>query len=160
MKIKTKLIIGTILAALVFPGLVSAGTITAADYIYGVNRDTRKITYTVSFGTSTTIPNTALDSITRSSGSVQETIAGWWLFRVDIIPGSTGPTDDSDLYLWSVEDQIDVLENAGNGEVDNATNRTVYPVASTQPLTGAEIFDIDGNAVANATCTIVFTLHK
>ena len=145
----------------------AAGTLTCTDYSYrGLSGkdETRVVTYTVTFAADAASPaNVALDSIAATAhGTGRPSLEGWWLLRVDTLYGATGPTDDSDLYLWRSwgEDKIDVLGGNGVNSIDNATNNTIYPANVAQPLTGKEIFDVDGNAVANAICTIVFTLYK
>lgn len=145
----------------------AAGTVTCTDYLYnGLSKksEIRVVTYSVTFGSDASSPaNVALDSIVASSyGSARPSLSGWWLLRVDYLYGATGPTDDSDLYLWKSygENRADVLGGTGVDQIDNATDNIIYPDEVTQPLTGAEIFDIDNNAVNDATCTIVFTLYR
>lgn len=96
--------------------VIAAGTITCTDYSYkglsGKN-ETRVLTYSIAFATpgATAPANVALDSIVASAyGAARESLAGWWLLRVDTLYGATGPTDNSDLYLWRSwgEDKIDV----------------------------------------------------
>lgn len=144
---------------LIFPCFVfAAGTVTGSSEL---NQNIMKITYSVTFGSDNAAPaNVALDSITATSGARLRSVGGWWLLRVDIYPGATGPTDNTDFYIWSVEDKIDVLGGSGANAIDNATVSSVYPATTTQPLFGTEIFDIDNNAVNNATTTIVLILYK
>lgn len=142
----------------------AAGTVTGAVKRYQGISGTYEVavfTYTVTFDSSNGAPaNVALDSILDSDGDDLPTVAGWILFRVDIYPGTTGPTDDTDFYLWSVEDKIDVLGNNGLNAIDNATYSSVYPATASQPLTGDELFDIDNNAVNSAGTVIIIKLYR
>jgi len=155
---------------------MAAASITCTDYtITGVTggKEIRFITYTVTFGAAHEEPtNTAMDdvTITTSVSPTRASVAGWWLMEVDIIPGTTGPTADTDFYLyrpaaasgvpgWGTL-KIDVLGGNGVDSIDNATISTFNPATTTRPLTGKEILSFANEAVANATCTIVFTLYR
>ena len=161
-----KLVLISALILCLIPGVVfAAGTVTASEILYdGLSGkwEVMKVTYTVTFGAAAGAPaNTALTDILDTDGKALRTsVQGWWLFRIDIYPGDTGPTDNTDLYLWSVEDKIDVIGGAGVNAIDNATYSSVYPASSTQPLTGEELFDIDNQAVNDAACVIIFTLYR
>lgn len=146
------------------PNLVlSAGTITCVDTTYdGLSREKeiRFVIYTVTFDSGAASPaNISLDTI---PGVSKGSLGGWWLLRVEYMFGGTGPTDDTDLYLWRSYgvDKIDILGGNGVDFIDNATNNVIYPVTTSQPLTGGEIFDIDNNSVNDAVGTIVFTLYR
>lgn len=143
----------------------AAGTVTGATtyLVDGLSGrfEHMKITYTVTFGDDASSPaNTTLNDISDSSGVALYSAQGWWLLKIDIYPGGTGPTDNTDLYLWYVADKIDVLGNNGLNSIDNATFSTVYPATSTQPLTGDEILDIDNNAVNDAGTVLIFTFYR
>ena len=146
-----------------------AGTVViTSDILYpgeSGNDEARKITYLVDFDAVTaTIGNVVLRDIKNSDGSTanrnEYLLHGWWLLRIDTLYGDTGPTDDTGLYIWSTEDRIDILGDNGADAIDNATDNTIYPKTATPFLTGLEIFDIDGQAVSDASCTLIFHLYR
>ena len=155
-----KLSLFLVVIALCFSSTVyAAGTITGSSEL--IDENTMRVTYTVTFGAdATSFADVALDSITATTGARLRKVGGWWLLRIDYNYGATGPTDNSDLYLWLVTDKSDILGNNGLNVIDNATNNTLYPATVSQPLSGAELIDIDNNAVNDATCTLIFTLYK
>jgi len=146
-------------------------SITCTDHIYyGVSKltEVRFITYTVTFGTGAESP-TAI-AMYLVSGMTTKSLYGWWIAEIDIIPGSTGPTDDTDFYLyrpaassvlpgWGTN-KIDVFGGNGVDTIDNATITTFNPATISRPLTGEELLTFANNAVNNATCTITFTLYR
>jgi len=144
----------------------AAGTIVIASdkTANGIDGKTvREIAYTVTFGADASSPaNTALDSVLRSNGLKSLSMGGWWIMRVDIHYGATGATDDTDMYLYKATgtSKSDLLGASGVDAIDNATNTTVYPATSTQPLFGDEIISFANNAVNDATCTVVLTLYR
>ena len=121
-----------------------------------------RITYTVTFASDNNPPDeVTLNNILDTNGANLPRLGGWWLLRIDIWYGSTGPTDDTDFYLYSVDDRVDVLGGNGVDQIDNATDNSFYPLTSSQMLTGTEIFDIpDNNSVNNAITYIVFHLYR
>ena len=139
----------------------AAGTVTGSSALFG-GGDMMRVTYTVTFDASAGSPaNVALDSITATTGKTMRSLSGWILLRVDTYPGTTAPTADTDFYLWLIEDKIDILGNNGFNAIDGAaTYNSFYPATASQPLSGAEIFDIDNNAVNSAGCIIIFTLYR
>ena len=102
----------------------------------------------------------ALDSIPRSSGVPKMSFAGWWLFKIDSLFGATPVTADSDLYIWSTLDKIDILGGNGMDKVDDNTNNQIYPATSTQPLLGDEILDVDNTTDNNAVHTFKIRLYQ
>ena len=146
-------------------GAWAAGTIVVAnnkkttDQTGGI----REISYTVTFGADASSPaNVALDSILKSNGITAASLGGWWLLRVDVYYGSTGPTDNTDMYLYkgTGANKADLLGDNGADKIDNATNTAFYPATVSQPLLGDEIISFANNAVNDATCTLIFTLYK
>lgn len=126
-------------------------------------KELREIVYTVTFGSDASSPaNTALDSITWENGLTVPTMGGWWIYRIDIYYGATGPTDNTDMYLYKATGatKSDLLGGNGVDSIDNATNTTIYPATMTQGLLGDEIFSFANNAVNNAVCTIVVSLYR
>ena len=164
----------SILIILIVPTYAIAvvpGTITCTDHIYyGVSKlsETRFITYTVTFSAGALEP-TAI-AMKDVSGMTTKSLYGWWIAEIDIIPGDTGPTDDTDFYLyrpvassvlpgWGTN-KIDVFGGNGVDSIDNATITTFNPAVISRPLTGEELLTFDNNAVNNAVTTITFTLYR
>ena len=163
-----RLIVTMLLLLLVAAPAWAAGTIavssdTTARGISGQN-ETRAIAYTVTWDAAHLAPaNIALNDIKNSAGTTTEnvlTLKGWWLLKATWVPGTTGPTDDTDLYLWRVEDKIDALGAGGLNEIDESTNNTIYPATSSQPLFGTELIDFDNNSVNSATGTLTLYLYR
>ena len=102
----------------------------------------------------------ALNSIPRASGVPIYTFSGWWLFKVDSLFGATPVTADSELYIWSTLDKIDILGGNGVDKVDDNTNNQIYPATSTQMLIGAEILDIDNTTDNDAVHTFKMRLYR
>ena len=102
----------------------------------------------------------ALNSIPRASGVPNQTFSGWWLFKVDSLFGATPVTADSELYIWSTLDKIDILGGNGVNKVDDNTNNQIYPATSTQMLIGTEIFDIDSTTDNDAVHTLRLWLYR
>lgn len=64
--------------------------------------------------------------------NLNDTLQGrgdWYLIQVRTYPGSTGPTDDTDLKLNITKEgnTIDVLGGAGTDRIDNAAYNDFYP---------------------------------
>ena len=102
----------------------------------------------------------ALNSIPRASGVQNQTFSGWWLFKVDSLFGATPVTADSELYIWSTLDKIDILGGNGVDKVDDNTNNQIYPATSTQMLIGTEILDIDSTTDNDAVHTLRLWLYQ
>ena len=142
---------------------VTAGTVTGAMTGYVRSGDTEYmwVSYTVTFGDGNAAPaNVALNLILNTSGTRMAPLGGWSLFRIDTTDATTGPTDNTDLYLWKDEDETDVLGGNGVDQIDNANSNSFYPAVASQPLTGEELLDIDNNSVNDAETVIVFWLYK
>ena len=164
-----------ILVLLLIPFNVTAivfnGTITCTDFSYhGVSKltETRFITYTVTFADDATGP--AAIAMYKVTGMTKESLYGWWIAEIDIIPGTTGPTDNTDFYLyrpaassvlpgWGTN-KIDVFGGNGVNAIDETTISTFNPATISRPLTGEELLTFANNAVVDATTTIVFTLYR
>jgi len=156
-----KLIVALLFLVMASPAF-GAGTIVIAaggDEYLGANG--RRITYNVVFDASAAaFANIALDSIENSQGQTVASLKGWYLSHIDYVYGTTGVTDDTSLYVWSVEDKIDILGAEGFEKLDEASYDTIFPLTITRQLTGNEIMDIDDNAVNDATCTLIFHFYK
>ena len=153
------------LVLLIASGSWAAGTIVVAndkkttDQTGGI----REISYTVAFGADASSPaNVALDSILKSNGIAAASLGGWWLLRVEVHFGATGPTDNTDMYLYKAtgSNKTDLLGSNGENTIDNATNTSFYPATVSQPLLGDEILSFANNAVNDATFTLILTLYK
>ena len=156
--------------ALLLPAFAMAAgdTMTAEEgQFQGMDgRSFRVVTISIQWqSTPVALTNRVLKDILTTSGRKLWDYGDWWLFKVEYLYDSatgaaSNPTDDSDLYIWSTEDRLDILGGNGVNAVDNAGDNTIYPATSTQPLTGAEIIDIDNNIVVGATCYIKLYLYK
>ena len=165
------LVILVVLLVPLYLWAVVPGTITCTDHIYyGVSKlsETRFITYTVTFSATATGP--AAIAMRAVTGMTSASLFGWWIAEIDIIPGTTGPTDDTDFYLyrpaastvlpgWGTN-KIDVFGGNGVDKIDNATISTFNPATISRPLTGEELLTFANNLVVDASTTIVFTLYK
>lgn len=156
------------LVLLMASGAWAAGTIVVATDT-GTATNVREVSYTVTFGADASSPDAvSLDDIVKATtGGTIPTLGGWWLLKVHVYYGATGPTDNSDLYLYrnTGTNKADVLGGKGVNAIDNATNNTFTPYSPDssefpQPLYGDEIVSISNNAVNDAVCTIVFELYK
>lgn len=93
-------------------------------------------------------------------------VAGTFLMQVRTFYGSTGSTDDTDLYLKqnSVNTGYDVLNGAGVDKIDNAGDNDFQPTiggsATLVPIYGPLWIDIDNNSVNSAVVTIVMDFIK
>lgn len=156
------------LMLLMASGAWAAGTvIVQSDKIVQglMGKETRETTYLVTFGADASVPAaTALDSILKSNGLKADSMGGWWILEVSTLYGATGPTDNTDLYLYRATgtNRIDVLGGNGENKIDNATDNTFNPATTTRPLIGDELFTIPAgtNIVNNATVQIVMALYR
>lgn len=82
-------------------------------------------------------------------------LRGLRLYSCATIPGTTGPTDNSDITLTD-RYGIDILAGAGANIVDNATsNRVVIGCTSAVIITGDITVNITGNLVDSALTTVI-----
>ena len=95
------------------------GTVAAG--IYSSNKQAARIYVTCTFDTT---PGTAVDDMPDNAQALLNN--GWYAYRFSTIPGSTGPTDNSDLQILDGDD-ITILSAAGNG-ADVIDNATITPV--------------------------------
>lgn len=101
--------------------------------------------------------------VANADGTVTEqeveagNLEGFSLYKVRIIPGATGPTDNSDLYIYD-EFDFDLLGGQGVDAVDNTTDSEVVPsiggVLAPQPITGTISLDILNNSVNAGACDV------
>ena len=85
--------------------------------IYSSNRQTVRLYVTC---TADNTPATMVDDMPTNAQAALDN--GWYVYSFGIVPGSTGPTDNSDLQILDGDD-LTILSAAGNGAdvIDNAT---------------------------------------
>ena len=144
--------------------IMTVGVANAADSVTGptkIHNDMYIVTMslTASGGTfgSLAINNDNADAMTL--------LTGYWLSHVKVIPGTTGPTDDSDLTLTF--NGMDILGGNGANIVDNATNGYCVPFGSNTdaqyPMSGSDdvlTVNITNNLVATASVTVILVFEK
>lgn len=89
--------------------------------------------------------------------NLTKNLNGYYLYEVKIVPGGTGPTDDSDLYIKD-SDGIDLLGGLGVDKIDNATTSHFQP--SFYPRINSVLTaSVSNNSVNGAvfTITLIFT---
>ena len=134
------------------------GTVAAG--IYSSNKQAARIYVTCTFDTT---PGTAVDDMPDNAQALLNN--GWYAYRFSTIPGSTGPTDNSDLQILDGDD-ITILSAAGNG-ADVIDNATITPVIMGDGVTaGSDNFfplgdgspweiTVTNNAVNSSSFTLV-----
>ena len=91
------------------------------------------------------------------------TVRCYWLSHVKITPGTTGPTDNSDITVtWG---GVDILGGNGSNIVNNATSGYCVPYGSSGqaqfPMIGEQLtISITGNAVNSATVGVTLVFDK
>ena len=151
-----------ILMLLMTSGSWAAGTVVISSDT--TKENVRIIEYLVTFGADGSSPDAvALDDIPLSTGGLAPTVGGAWLFKISSLYGTTGPTDNTDFYIYRSigTNRIDIMGANGENKIDNVTdNANIYPATSTQPLFGTDILSISGNSVANATVTLAAETYR
>ena len=90
---------------------------------------------------------------------------GWYVFKIVITNGATGPTDDSDFYIRDGRDGVksandkDMLNGDGENQVDNSATNDIG-LSRYHPINGPVYMDIDNNAVNGAETTVEITLVR
>ena len=104
-------------------------------------------------------------AINNDNDNATTLLTGYRLSHVKVIPGTTGPTDDSDLTLTF--NGVDILGGNGANIVDNATNGYCVPFGSNTdaqyPMSGSEdvlTVNITNNLVATASVTVILVFEK
>lgn len=104
-------------------------------------------------------------AINNDNANALTLLTGYWLSHVKVIPGSTGPTDDSDLTI--TVNGVDILGGNGANIVDNATNGYCVPFGSNTdaqyPMSGSDdvlTVNISNNLVATASVTVLLVFEK
>lgn len=110
-----------------------------------------------------TTPGTAVAALPTNAQALVGN--GFYVYRFSTIPGTTGPTDNSDLQILDA-DGLTILAAAGNGAnvIDNTTKNTVIygdgPTPGStnlSPLGDGSVWTITvtNNAVNNSSWTLV-----
>ena len=112
-------------------------------------------------GDAGTYPATVMNALAKDSNSNLFDIRGMKIYSVKAYPGTTAPTDATDLTLTD-EYGIDLLGGKGADLID-ATTKTFIPSgpgAFAQPalITGNVTINITNNSVASAVTTIICEL--
>jgi hypothetical protein len=104
-------------------------------------------------------------AINNDNANAMTLLTGYWLSHVKVIPGATGPTDDSDLTLTF--NGVDILGGNGANIVDNATNGYCVPFGSNTdaqyPMSGSDdvlTVNITNNLVATASVTVILVFER
>ena len=112
-----------------------------------------------------TTPGTAVSALPKS---IMEAIEGAFIFTFATVPGSTGPTDDSDLQILNAEG-VTIVSATGNGAdvIDETTITSViygdgptagstnhYPLADTSVWT----VTVTNNAVNSSSFTLIIQM--
>lgn len=131
-----------------------AGTVVlSSDKMYG---EMREVIFTCTSDASlATIPDTDLCAL---AGTVYGTLSGWALAAVETKPGTTGPTDNTDMYLLT-DFGSDMLAAGGENMIDNTTPNLIKlnPVVWIGPKM---TLDVNAQAVNSAVYYIKLTLVR
>lgn len=132
-----------------------AGSVTLqSDKLFGENREV--VITCVGDASDGSVPETNLIGL---AGYVYGSIAGWGLWLVEPVPGTTPPTADSNVYL-ETEDGTDLLAGLGAGALDAANPNGIWPQIPVVPI-GSELnLVVDGQSVNSATYTIKLHLVR
>jgi hypothetical protein len=157
-----------LLVMLMFPSMANAAMVcvdgkadgTVPKGAYSSNRQVVRLYATC---THNTTPGTAVDTIPDNMQAAIDN--GYTVTRFSILPGATGPTDNSDLQILDA-DGLTVIAAAGNGAnvIDNTAKTSVLygdgptpgstnfnPVGDGSPWT----ITVTNNAVNNSSWTLV-----
>jgi hypothetical protein len=99
-------------------------------------------------------------SFGANTNNILQRKGNYWLINVQVTPGTTGPTADSDLQLLNADD-YDVLGGAGTDNVDTATTNEFYPENTSGDLRYYPVVSdltqvLSNNAVNSAEITITY----
>jgi len=101
-------------------------------------------------------PATIINTLPEISGF---NLRGLKLYSIVVVPGVTGPTDDSDLTITD-KYGIDILAGAGANIIDNAVSHRVVmnPDTVANIITGNLTVNITNNIVDSAVTTLILEL--
>ena len=139
-----------------------AGTIVVSDPVYlAWGRNMVTVTFTCTADAADQSYPAA--AINQDNADVNTDLIGYWLSHVKVVPGATGPTDNSDLTI-TVNGE-DILGGNGANIVDNATGGHCVPYGSNgdaqYPMTGDVLtLNLTGNAVNSAVVTVTLVFEK
>ena len=142
-----------------------AGTVTGAvtriNESYSDNIKFLKVVLTCTGGTvgdAGTIPATVINTLTGVSAY---RLTGTDLTFVQAYPGTTPPTDASDITITM--DGVDILGGAGTNLIDSTTFTSTAPGTTTAygdvPITGNITFNLSNNSVASSIFYVVLTFR-
>lgn len=133
-----------------------AGRVTQLAKLYSEN--VREIIFhCIADAADGSVPDTEFDN------EVYKSAQGFFLDSVEIVPGATGPTADSDLV---VEDEhgLDILGGNGADLIENATVAATIPKVDSQvkrvPIRGKLTSKVTNNSVNSAVFDIIFVLVR
>jgi hypothetical protein len=160
-----KVFLVAIILMIVMPSMLfAAGTITGT--IERINTSKSKplviITLTCTAGAvgdgadAHLYPATVINTLSGISGF---DLRGLKLYSIVTVPGTTGPTDNSDLTITD-RYGIDMLAGAGTNIIDNATSNRVVanPDTAAVIITGNLTVNITNNIVDSAVTVLVLEL--
>ena len=136
---------------------MAAGSIAlTSDNVYGRNDAAREVVFTYTgSATDGTVPDTDLANFT---GLTNGPLTGWVLYAFETDPGTTGPTDNSDLYLDSANGTC-MIGTDGENIIDNAANNFVF--LTKEFFIGPTLTsDVDNQAVHSATWTLKLYMRR
>ena len=134
-----------------------AGTVAvSSDKMYGEIREV--VVSCVGDASDGTIPDTDLCALTGYSyghGSIQ----GWGFWLVEVIFGTTPPTDGGDIFI-KTENGSDMLAGGGVGMLKAAAVSAIWPPIPIVPIGKTATLDVNGQAVLSATYTLKLHLTR
>lgn len=109
------------------------------------------------------IPDTDMVQLLQSYYSHLErsgkSLSGWGLWKITVIPGIVGPTDNADLHLLDTEG-IDILDGNGEDCIKNTLKSQIYPPVSPCYIGDKLTINVDNQVVALAEYEIKFHLIR
>jgi len=152
---KLILLLVIVCLSLPFQAMATTGSITGvSSKIYDINGTFKyiKVLLTCTADVSAhTYPATVINDL------VTDKIVGMSLYTVGTYPGSTAPTDATDLTI--TQDTIDILDTKGVNLIDATTKEITWAGSSTQdfavPIVGDITANITNNSVDSAVSYIV-----
>jgi len=162
MKLKSLILLALAMLLLTVPVYATTGTITGTIARFSASQWSPPavelvLTCTADI-TAHTYPVTIINDL---SGISSYDLRGMRLHSIKTIPGTTGPTDDTDVTITD-KYGIDLLGGKGTNAIDNATTNWIvfgYSTYVIEPLiTGNITITITNNAVNSAVVTVVIEL--
>jgi hypothetical protein len=137
----------------------AVGTVAVTPAIVGNGYNMETLTFTcVDDSNGAGIPDTT------TNAAITKFISSWYLFKVNIVGGTTGPTAGSNIYINDASG-IDLL--GGNGVAQMPGNSakaslfcSVNSLPALQPITGALTLHVTSDIVHSGTYTVTLILVK